>query len=140
MASSLVSHSLVIGRTCPIGQQQRNCVAVRKTVGTAVLHSKFRGAKLVTNSGPAYRQHRDRTVVCGLFGLGVPEVVVIVAVGAILFGPKKLPELGKSLGKTVKSFQTAAKEFETEIKAGASETEVDPQKPAPAAEEKKPLQ
>jgi sec-independent protein translocase protein TatA len=40
----------------------------------------------------------------GLFGLGVPELAVIAGVAALLFGPKQLPEIGKSLGKTVKSF------------------------------------
>ena len=35
----------------------------------------------------------------------------------------KLPELGKGLGKTVKSFQSAAKEFETELKAAAAPDE-----------------
>ena len=43
-----------------------------------------------------------------LFGLGLPELVVIGGVAAVLFGPSKLPELGKSLGKTVKSFQEGA--------------------------------
>ncbi|KAM3260102.1 hypothetical protein ACQJBY_051395 [Aegilops geniculata] len=51
-----------------------------------------------------------------LFGLGVPEMVVIAGVAALLFGPKQLPEIGRSVGKTVKSFQQAAKEFETELK------------------------
>jgi TatA/E family protein of Tat protein translocase len=40
-----------------------------------------------------------------LFGLGVPELAVIAGVTALIFGPSKLPEIGKSLGKTVKSFQ-----------------------------------
>ena len=40
-----------------------------------------------------------------LFGLGVPEMVVIAGVAALLFGPKQLPEIGRNVGKTVKSFQ-----------------------------------
>ncbi|KAI8113069.1 hypothetical protein M9435_003075 [Picochlorum sp. BPE23] len=52
----------------------------------------------------------------GLFGLGVPEIAVIAGVVALIYGPSKLPELGKGLGKTAKSFQTAAKEFEKELK------------------------
>jgi sec-independent protein translocase protein TatA len=67
-----------------------------------------------------------------LFGLGLPEIVVIGGVAALLFGPSKLPELGKSLGKTVKSFQSAANEFNEELKK-----EVDEQKPKGEEEPKK---
>ncbi|EFJ52523.1 hypothetical protein VOLCADRAFT_120302 [Volvox carteri f. nagariensis] len=79
------------------------------------------------------RRTQSRQVTCqGLFGLGLPEVAVIAGVAALVFGPSKLPELGKTLGKTVKSFQTAANEFSEELKAGMAE---DPKKPA--AEEPK---
>ncbi|XP_047338222.1 sec-independent protein translocase protein TATA, chloroplastic [Impatiens glandulifera] len=69
-----------------------------------------------------------------LFGLGVPELAVIAGVAALLFGPKQLPEVGRSIGKTVRSFQQAAKEFETELKKEPdSPTEVDAEKSATTA-------
>jgi sec-independent protein translocase protein TatA len=74
-----------------------------------------------------YPQQPHRGVVCqGLFGLGLPEIAVIAGVAALIFGPSKLPELGKGLGKTVKSFQTAAKEFKTELEAAAAADDDDP--------------
>ena len=40
-----------------------------------------------------------------ILGLGVPELVIILIVVLLIFGPKKLPKLGASLGKTVKSLR-----------------------------------
>ena len=37
-----------------------------------------------------------------IFGLGVPELLIILAVALIIFGPKNLPKLGSALGRTVK--------------------------------------
>ncbi|CAI9765094.1 unnamed protein product [Fraxinus pennsylvanica] len=56
----------------------------------------------------------------------VPELVVIAGVVALVFGPKKLPEVGRSIGKTVKSFQQAAKELESELKKETESSEEPP--------------
>jgi sec-independent protein translocase protein TatA len=40
-----------------------------------------------------------------IFGLGPTELIVILVIVLILFGPKRLPQLGKSLGKTMKSIR-----------------------------------
>jgi sec-independent protein translocase protein TatA len=40
-----------------------------------------------------------------MFGLGLPEVGVILVVAVLIFGPKKVPELGKALGQTLRGFK-----------------------------------
>lgn len=42
-----------------------------------------------------------------MFGLGVPELIIILVVGLVLFGPSKLPSLGKSLGEGIRGFKKA---------------------------------
>jgi sec-independent protein translocase protein TatA len=42
-----------------------------------------------------------------MFGLGVPELVVILIVALLIFGPGKLPDLGKFLGKSIREFREA---------------------------------
>jgi len=73
-----------------------------------------------------------------VFGVGLPEMAVIAVVGLLVFGPKKLPELGRTLGKTLKAFQSASQEFSSAVMAEASGPErgtgssTKPLNPAPA--------
>ncbi|WP_443029178.1 twin-arginine translocase TatA/TatE family subunit [Spirulina sp. CS-785/01] len=40
-----------------------------------------------------------------MFGLGWPEVLIIAGVGLLIFGPKKIPEIGSAMGKTLRGFK-----------------------------------
>jgi sec-independent protein translocase protein TatA len=49
-----------------------------------------------------------------MFGLGVPEVLVVLAIGLVLFG-KNLPDLARSLGKSVAEFQRGVKNVTEDV-------------------------
>jgi len=49
-----------------------------------------------------------------MFGLGFPEVAVIVVVAILIFGPKRIPELGSALGKTLRGFKEEIKNNDDE--------------------------
>ena len=58
-----------------------------------------------------------------IFGIGLPEMALITIVALLVFGPKKLPEIGRSVAKTIRSFQDASKEFENEFQREAQKLE-----------------
>jgi sec-independent protein translocase protein TatA len=75
-----------------------------------------------------------------IFGIGLPEMGLILLIALLVFGPKKLPEIGKSLGKAVRGFQDASKEFENEFKREAQQLEESVQMKARLEEEKTPTE
>jgi TatA/E family protein of Tat protein translocase len=46
-----------------------------------------------------------------MFGIGMPEMILILAIALIVIGPKKLPDLAKSLGRAMREFKKATNEF-----------------------------
>ena len=55
-----------------------------------------------------------------VFGqIGVPEMLIILVIALLIFGPKKLPSLGKSLGEGITSFKKAVNTGERESEADA---------------------
>ena len=53
-----------------------------------------------------------------MFGIGMPEMILILAIALIVIGPKKLPDLAKSLGRAMNEFKRATREIKDSIDVG----------------------
>ncbi|MDO8834072.1 MAG: twin-arginine translocase TatA/TatE family subunit [Vicinamibacterales bacterium] len=77
-----------------------------------------------------------------MFGsIGMPELIIVLVIALIIFGPRKLPELGKSLGRSLTEFRRASNELrstlEDEIRVEEQQKTAAPA-PPPAAGEQPP--
>lgn len=58
-----------------------------------------------------------------LGNIGVPELLLILIVALVIFGPGKLPEIGKSLGKSIGEFKDALRKTENTLKSDLNEVD-----------------
>ena len=72
-----------------------------------------------------------------LGSIGMPELIIIFVIALFIFGPRKLPELGRSLGKSIAEFKKASNELkstlEEEIRLEEQRSTLEASKAAPAA-------
>ena len=71
-----------------------------------------------------------------MFGIGAPELLIILVVALLVLGPKRLPEIARSLGRGMSEFRRASNEFTRTLTASVEEPP--PAPPAPAASTKPP--
>lgn len=53
-----------------------------------------------------------------MFGLGPTELVIILVIALIIFGPRRLPEMGAAIGKSIREFKKSTKEIADDVNVG----------------------
>jgi sec-independent protein translocase protein TatA len=63
-----------------------------------------------------------------MFGIGLPELALILVIALIIFGPSKLPSIGKAVGNAIGEFKKATEDMQKEITSTVAEKKVEEKK------------
>ena len=63
-----------------------------------------------------------------MFNIGPVEIIVVLVLALVVFGPKRLPEMGKSIGKAIREFKSIGNEIQDEITKVTNDIDIDPEK------------
>lgn len=72
-----------------------------------------------------------------MFGIGFPELILILIIGLVVFGPGKLPEIGRAVGKGLQEFKKATSELSNSVNNTTNNASITPTPPNPANRDRK---
>ncbi|KAL3797308.1 hypothetical protein ACHAW5_011304 [Stephanodiscus triporus] len=119
--AALISNALAFAPGNAFGVHKSAAVIPKPSFGNA------QGASYIAdNQARAIQRQRSSVAsvqTMGLFGLGGPEIAIILIAGAFLLGPQKLAELGKEAGKMAGELKEVPKEFQQGLAEGEKEAQ-----------------
>lgn len=123
----IVSVAALIGESSSFAPGNAFCVHKSMAAAPASPFGNGQGASYIAENQPMSIQRQRRSMspvqTMGLFGLGGPEIAVILIAGAFLLGPQKLAELGKEAGKMAGELKEVPKEFQQGLAEGEKEAQ-----------------
>lgn len=125
--ATLLSIAALIGGASAFAPGNAFGVHKSAAVAPATSFGKTSGASYIAENQLASIQNSRSSMASvqtmGLFGLGAPEIAVILIAGAFLLGPQKLAELGKEAGKMAGELKEVPKEFQDGLAEGEKQAQ-----------------